>query len=105
MKAFRAENTSGQEGGSTILDRLMSAVEASFDSLKGAVLNDTLVRATLGTGDTVVTHGLGYVPRTWEIVDRDANANVWRSPTVNQRASSTIILRASAAVTVLLRFS
>ncbi len=105
VKPFQAPNTSGQEGGSTILDRLGDLIEESFESLRKAVLNDVLVPATLGAADTVVTHGLGHLPETWEVVDRDADANVWRSPTVNTRPLTTIILRATGAVHVTLRFT
>ena len=106
MKPFKPANSTGQVGGSTFLDRMLDAVASSFDSLARAVTNDVLVRATLSSSaDTPVTHGLGFAPRTWEIVDQNANAVVWQSPVANPRAASVILLRASAAVTVLLRFT
>jgi hypothetical protein len=106
VKAFTPFTTGGYDGGSPLIDRIISAVGDSFTSLLKAVTNDKLVRATLdNTRDWPVTHALGYVPATWEVVDIDANATVWRSKAVNARASSMILLRASAPVTVLLRFS
>lgn len=101
MRTFRAVNT-----GNTILDRMLSAIESALGSLAGAVTNDRLVTVAIGTSDTPVTHGLGHPVRTWEVVDRDANAVVWRPPTtVNNRPAQVLILRASAAVNVKLRLS
>jgi hypothetical protein len=67
---------------------------------------ESFVTATLAAGgaDNRVAHGLPGALATWEIVDKNATADVWRSPTVNPDAS-VILLRASAAVTVKLRFS
>ena len=56
------------------------------------------------TTDVTVRHGLQAPVKTWEIVDRTANAVVWRSATVNTNRD-TIILQASAGVTVLVRFT
>ena len=102
VKPFQAPNTSDQPGGSTILDRLGDLIEESFDSLAQAVTNDVIVTATLGATDVIVTHGLGYPPKTWEVVDRDANATVWRTAVATTK---TITLRASASVKVALRFT
>lgn len=100
-------STAGQEGGSTLLDRVLLALVDTLDSLKAVVSNDVLVRHTFGVAatDSIVTHGLGFTPRTWEIVDQDASAVVWKSGTRNSRPTLTIILRASAPVTVVLRFT
>ena len=46
---FIAQNSSGQPGGSTFLDRMLQAVEKAIGSLQKAVLNETLVTATIGT--------------------------------------------------------
>ena len=55
--------------------------------------------------DTRVYHGLGRQMRTWEIVDRNANAVVWQATTVNSTPDKFIILRASAAVKIKVRFA
>jgi hypothetical protein len=102
---FNPPSSTGQPGGSTFLDRVLAMIQASLDSLARVVTDDVLVRALIGVTDTPVTHGLGYQPRTWDVVDRDSNAVVWRSGTVNQRASMVIILKASAPVTVQIRFT
>jgi hypothetical protein len=103
FRPFQPIQTDNAEGGSTILDRLMDLVAASFNALANVVCNDTIVKFNLdNTQDWPVTHGLKAV-KTWEVVDRDANAVVWRSTAVNTNPS-TILLRASAAVNVKLRF-
>lgn len=89
----------------TWIDRMMELIQKSFDSLLRAVTNDIIVTATIGTGDTVVRHGLGAPPTSWEVVDINANAVVWRSATVNATPAQTIILKASAPVIVKLRFT
>lgn len=105
VKPFQPENTSSQPGGSTILDRLMTAVSESFASLRRAVTNDTLIKASLdNTRDWPVVHRLGHAATSWEVVDRDANAVVWQSTAPNDRPGSVILLRASASVNVTLRF-
>jgi hypothetical protein len=100
-------STAGAEGGSTVLDRVINALVDVFDSLKKVVTNDVLVRHVFSaaTTDSIVTHGLGFAPRTWEIVDQDANAVLWRSGTRNERPTQTLIMQASAPVTVVLRFT
>jgi hypothetical protein len=101
MKPFRAFSV-----GLDLVDRALQDIEASFMSLQQAVTNAKLVRATLdNTRDWPVTHGLGYVPTSWEIVDKDAAADVWRSSAVNPRQSTVMLLRASAPVAVIVRFS
>jgi len=106
MKAFQPVNTSGQPGGSTILDRMLSAIADSIASLAGAVTNDVLVRTTLdNTRDWPVVHGLGHAVQTWEIVDIDGSATVWQPATVNATPKTSILLRSSASVSVLIRFT
>lgn len=106
--SFSPLNTSGQPGGSQILDRMLAAIKRALDLLANqSIGNQNLVSAFIAASpnDTVVSHGLGQMLQSWEIVDRDANAVVWRSPTANPTPTLTIILRASAAVNVVLRFA
>lgn len=56
---------------------------------------------TLTTGVTRVSHGLGRAPVAWQLVDKNAQADVWRNGTAN---SDTIPLQASATVTVTIQF-
>lgn len=104
--SFSPLNTSGAEGGSTLLDRIQALLKKALDALaNGKLDNSTLVPATIAAVDTTVYHNLGQPVASWDIVDRDANANVWRSPTVNGNPSRTIILRASVPVNVVIRFA
>jgi hypothetical protein len=96
-----------EDTGSSLLDRIMRRLSTTIDSLTNAVTNDHLVSVTFlsASTDVIVRHGLDGPPVSWDVVDRDANANVWRSPTVNIRPREVIILRASAAAIVLVRFA
>lgn len=107
MRPFRSFATEGQPGGSLVLDRLVGELDETFRGLERAVTNDKLARATfVAPGvDVTVTHALGAPPRTWEVVDLDAAAVVYRSPTVNAKPTTTIILRASAPCIAVLRFT
>jgi hypothetical protein len=102
---FFFEQTEGKPGGSSLLDKFIVRLEATLDSLAKAVTNERLLTVALpvATTDVTVLHGLGAPVLTWEVVDRNANAVVWRSPTVNARPRDTLILQASAPVTVLIR--
>lgn len=86
-------------------DKLMGYLVAAFDSLTKAVTNDHIIRQAIGTGDTKVFHGLGHQVETWEIVDQNANAVIWQSPTVNATPETFILLKASAPVTASVRFT
>lgn len=105
MIPFDNQPTAGKSGGSSLLDSILARLRNTLQSLAKAVTNDRLVRATIGTTDTQVFHGLDAPPSTWEVVDRDADANVWRSATVNARPRHLILLVASAPVNVLIRFT
>lgn len=52
----------------------------------------------IGTGDTLIAHLLGRLPRGWIVTDRDADARIWRI-----RADTRYLtLRASVSVNVAL---
>ncbi len=106
VKPFRAPNSTGQPGGSTFLDRVLGMIEDSITSLRNAVTNDSIVSVKLdNTRDWPVSHGLGHKVTTWDIVDKSNAADVWQSQVFNSRPSFVILLRASAPVTVALRFT
>ena len=67
---------------------------------------ESVVSVTLAAGsvDNRIAHGLRGTLSAWEIIDKSANADVWKSGTANADPT-VILLRASAAVTVRLRFS
>jgi hypothetical protein len=86
-------------------DRLMNTLQDNVDnSLRPLLTNprndghliENIV-ITSGTAKTV-NHGLGRILRGWEIADKNANANVWKS--TSSFPDKTLILNASANVTV-----
>lgn len=85
--------------------RLILAIEKTFASLARAVTNDRVLVVDLTTADTRVFHGLGAEVQTWEVVDKEADVNVWRSPTENPSQTTYIILQASAPTRVKVRFT
>lgn len=96
-----------EDTGSSVLDRILARLGTTLDSLIGVVTNDRLISVafTAANTDTQVFHGLKAPVRTWDVVNRDADVNLWQSDTVNTKPREAIILRASAApCTVLLRF-
>lgn len=72
----------------------------SVAGLQPKYVNVTFAAATT---DVLVFHGLGAQVTAWEVVDKDATADVWRSATVNANPALFLILQASAPVTVKLR--
>lgn len=92
-------NTDNVEGGSKILDQVVADVDAAFRGLGDVVNQDTLITVTFtGAGvDTRVFHGLGHIPKSWEVVDVNAFVQFRRSPTVNADQKNTLLLQASAA--------
>ena len=63
------------------------------------ILDGSLItNIKLSSGDNKVAHGLNRIPLGWIVVDRSANANLYRSSwddrniTINSSATSTIAL-------------
>lgn len=100
MRPFDFEPT-----GNGLLDRLVERLRDVFASLGRPVTNDNLVSVTLGTGPTQVFHGLGEIPRAWEVVGRDAGEVVYEPAIVNGARMRYLYLQATGPVTVTLRFS
>lgn len=102
MKTFEFPPT-----GVTMIDRLVQRLRDTFASLQRAVTNDHIVTVTFTAGatDVQVRHGLTGPVDTWEVVDRDTDANLWRSPTVNPDPRTYILLQASAPTVARLRFT
>lgn len=106
FRPFNALSSQGQPGGSSILDRIQQALSETLDSLKGAITNEGLITQAIPTGaDVKVYHRLGRPPTTVEIVNRNANANVWESATPNTQREIYVLLQSSANVTVTVRIS
>ena len=93
------------------LDRQNQVFENSvndvFQSIyKNPLLNDARISTgiVLGTSDTYVSHGLNRNPTGYIICGSNANAVVYTSSTTNLQPTASIILKASAAVTVNILF-
>lgn len=74
--------------------QLVSQLETNSEAFPpfGVVLEDLALSTTV----RVVNHGLGYKPRGWVVVDKDADARIYRSA---NKSATTISLTASATVT------
>lgn len=83
-------------------DRVITAARDSFVSLKNAVLNDHVGTFPISAAaPSRVKHGLGQIPFSWEILDKNVAADVWKIS-----ADATFItLATSADVTVKVRFT
>jgi len=103
---FKSQATAGKEGGSVLLDQIVNAISSVFARLGSIVTNTKIVPVafTAGATDVIVAHGLGFAVTSWDVVDLDANAVVYRSPTSNPLPQRQIILRASAACNAKVRF-
>lgn len=62
--------------------------------LDGRLIQDVVIT----TASVAVSHGLGRTLVGWVVVDKNANADVWRVGTAN--ADTLLTLDASATVTV-----
>ena len=77
------------------LNRVQSNIRASLDPVsRDLLLNRLQLTADIGTSDTSIQHALGRVPAGWIVIDKNANADIWRVSLTN----TTIVLRASAPV-------
>jgi|ERR1700759_2067623 len=63
----------------------------------------TVHSIALGTTTVAVAHQLGKKPVGWQIIDKNAQADVWRDST-QTTTNDTIPLKASATVTVDIQF-
>lgn len=79
-----------------------------FNSIiKNPLLNSpTVVKGImLNSGvDTIVNHGLGRAVTGWIIIDKNASGDVYQSTTTNTIPTASIILKATATVTVSILF-
>lgn len=65
---------------------------------------NNLVEVAIGTGDTIVNHGLKRPVQGFLVVRKQAQTDVWESTTSNAQPQNQIILKASVAATVTLYF-
>jgi len=88
-------------------DRVFNDVQESVDKLVKALNTSKIIFGVLKkdviltTGsDNFVNHGLNRVPQGYLVTDRNANAVIYTSATVNSLTDRQIILNCSANVTV-----
>lgn len=97
LKKTRSENVD--------VRRLEDAVDDVVRPLSSnPLLDGRLIEGVAITSGTtkLVDHGLGRAWRGWYVVDRNANANVYRDTASRAEASRQLALLASATVTVTL---
>lgn len=79
------------------LNRVQQNIRLAVDPLsRDLMLNRSLVSAQVTTSTVTVLHNLGRQPIGWFLVDKDADARVWRTAWT----STTITLDSSATVNV-----
>lgn len=85
------------------LTQVQDNVDLVFNQLQiSPFQNGVFVVVGLSAGgvDNVVNHGLEREVQGWIVVDKNAQADIWLSPTTNNLKTKQILLRASAIVTV-----
>jgi hypothetical protein len=85
-------------------DRYQREARSAIKSLDSpGIRKVTVANVTLGVATVNVPHQLSKIPVGWLVIDKNAQADVWRDTTVNQ-TNDTIPLKASATVVVTLQF-
>lgn len=105
MKAFPHITTEGQEGGSSLLDRVIQSLTETFASLAKAVTNDRIVTVSLSTTPLNVYHGLTFPPTAIDVIGLSAGEAVYEDPTFNPLRRQYVTMLATGPVTAKLRFS
>ena len=80
-------------------DNIVSAIDSiTATPFLGGVMLDGIVLYAGKLNE--ISHKLGKVPGGWFLLDKNAQADVWRDPPTNNNASIKLNLRTSADVTV-----
>lgn len=96
MKLFKKLFTNNYE-----LQKIQDNVAEIFTDISFLpILRGNFVDASLSTSDTIIEHKLGRVATGYLVVDLDANAVIYSSPTANNSPTRQIILRADTSVNV-----
>jgi hypothetical protein len=83
------------------LRRLQEALVTAINRINRVeILDNREVEVAVGVTEAVVEHGLGRLPVGWEVVDKDAQGDVWRSRVSTSRF---LYLTASAGMNVKIR--
>lgn len=87
-------------------DREVNQLQSNIISALNPLLNNPLLFGSilteqdLAVGTNIIKHGLNRTLQGWFLVRKRATADVWDSQDTNPTPNSTLILNASAAVTV-----
>lgn len=86
---------------------LIDMLRGYYDALKFLLTpaNEVTMTVVLAAGDNFIFHTLGHAVVEWQIFDKDATADVWRSATANATPNHLLILQSSAVATVKLRLT
>ena len=105
FKAFPNYSTQAEQGGSPALDKLIQLLTDTFNSLRLAITNETIVLAQLDTTAVKVYHGLSSQPTSIDVVGLNAGHVVYESATPNTSRNKYCLMKATGPVTARLRFS
>lgn len=96
MKQFSSRKT-----GNDTIDRNFDDVAQFSASVVASKIADNVVveNVIVGTSATNIAHGLGRPPIGWVIIDKNANATVWK-PSASPQPSTLLTLQASTQVTI-----
>lgn len=79
------------------INRMQVNIRSALDPIStDLLLNRQVISATIGATATTIYHNLGRQPAGWIVVDRLADARVWRV----SWDTKTIVLQASGSVAV-----
>lgn len=83
------------------INRVQDNIQNLVNQINISITNGTIINTQVLTTDTIVNHLLGRKPKGWIVVDKDANADVWRSGSTTDKK---VILSATTSVNVVLYF-
>ena len=99
VKPFRTINSKDKD-----LMSLQDSVKDTLASIiRSPLLSENIVTVDLVTAPKDISHGLNRNIQGWFIIRQNAQAAVWE-PSVSTTPSKTVVLEASAAVTVTIYF-
>ena len=81
-----------QDNVKLVLDQVVSK-----EMLDGIIIKTVYLRSA---GANTINHGLGRELQGWQIIRKDANANVWDSQGSNNIPDKTLVLNCSADVII-----
>lgn len=92
LKALKKFETKEYE-----LSRVITWMKEFLDQfMANQFIRGELLEATITTSGLAINHGMGETPSGWYLVDKTADARVWRTAWDNK----TITLQSSATVSV-----